>query len=304
MQRTRTVREYAYLVFTGITMGAADVVPGVSGGTMAFIMGIYEELLDAIKAFNLTLVGLLLRLKLVQALHHVPWRFLLFLGAGILGSFVMLAGAIDWLLENEPVLLYAFFFGLIVASIGVVGVHIRWSALSCVGLALGTGFAYWMVGLVPVEMPHDWLTLFFSGMIAITAMILPGISGSFLLLILGQYDFVIEQVEALRFFSLTPLALGCLVGITCFVRLLSWLLHTYHQMTIAVLVGFMVGSLRRIWPFKTTLETMVDRHGQTVPLIEANVLPPLDATFWFALGLSLVGFLLVYTLSRLAVDDS
>ena len=300
MSDKRTFKDYLYLFFTGVTMGSADVVPGVSGGTMAFIMGVYQELIDAIKAFDLEVVKLLLRLRLREATERVPWRFLLALGAGIGTAILSLAGIITWLLEHHPIYLYSFFFGLVLASIVAIGVHIHWSGNAVATLVAGTVLAYWVVGLVPVQMPHDPLTLFLSGMVGITAMILPGISGSFILLILGQYAFVLGAVKSFDVVTLLPFGAGLVVGITGFARILSWLLHHYHQMTITLLVGFMIGSLRKIWPFKETLETMIDRHGDEVPILQRNVLPDFaSGEFWISLALCVTGFILIRFLDGL-----
>ena len=300
MRPRRTLKQNLYLLLTGVTMGAADVVPGVSGGTMAFIMGIYEELVNAIKSFNWQVLERVLAFRPREALDRVPWQFLLVLGAGIVTAFVTLARPISWLLDHQPVLLYAFFFGLILASITAVSRQISWSPIAFVCLILGTAVAYYVVGLVPIAMPQTVLVLFFSGMAAITAMILPGISGSFILLILGQYKFVIDSIKHGAVLGLLPLALGCIVGILGFVRILSWLLRNYHQWTIAVLVGFMVGSLRKIWPFKVTVEQILGPNNQLVPLRQNNVLPDIDPTFWIALGLTVLGFVLVSVLDRIA----
>lgn len=300
MQTRRTLKQNIYLLMTGVTMGAADVVPGVSGGTMAFIMGIYEELVNSIKSFNWQVLKASLGLRFGEVLAAVPWRFLVVLGVGILGAFVTLAGPISWLLDHRPVFLYAFFFGLILASIVAVSRQIHWSPVAYLFLGFGAVVAYLVVGLVPVEMPHNQWALFLSGMAAITAMILPGISGSFILLILGQYEFVIDSMKEGAVLNLLPLALGCVVGILGFVRILSWLLKNYHQWTIALLVGFMVGSLRKIWPFKVTLEQVMGRHGEPVPIVQANVLPQADTTLWIALGLCVLGFVLVCVLDRVA----
>ncbi|MCA1808955.1 MAG: DUF368 domain-containing protein [Lentisphaerae bacterium] len=270
-----------------------------AGGTMAFIMGVYEELLEAIRSFNLQLVQLVLRGRIRAAFEHVPWRFLLPLGIGLLGALFTLAGVISWLLTNQPVLLYAFFFGLVAASIVSVSVHVRWNLSMLVALLAGAVVAWLIIGLVPHQMPHTPLYLFGSGAVAIMAMILPGISGSFILLILGQYAYVLEQVKNFNLPALVPLVAGIVVGLLAFVRILSWLLRHYHQVTVTLLVGFMLGSLRKIWPFKETLETMVNRHGELVPIREANVLPPWDATLWMALGLALAGFVLITLLDHL-----
>ena len=294
MRPANGLKRYLYTAVAGLTMGAADVVPGVSGGTMAFIMGIYEELVDALKAFNWRLLITLLRLRFRDAVAAVPWRFLAVLGAGITVSLLVLAGPIGWLLDHHPVPLFAFFLGLVLASIVTVAARIRWSVTAVLCLLLGAGVAYWLVGLVPMAMPHDVVTLFLSGAAAVTAMILPGISGAFILLVLGQYEFAIDAVRDRDFLAILPLAKGAICGILPFVRILSWLLRRHHQITIALLIGFMVGSLRKIWPFKA----VVSGDGEALVLREVNVLPELDGSFWLALGLCILGFLLVLALNR------
>ena len=294
----RGLKHYLYVAFSGLTMGAADVVPGVSGGTMAFIMGVYEELVDALKSFNWPLLLLLVRLRFRDAVAAVPWRFLVVLGAGIAAAILALAGPVGWLLDHHPVPLFAFFFGLVLASIVTVGARLRWSVTAVLCLLSGAVAAWWLVGLVPMVMPHDAVTLFLSGAVAITAMILPGISGSFILLVLGQYEFAIDAVRDHDFLAILPLATGAVCGILPFVRILSWLLRRHHEITIALLIGFMIGSLRRIWPFKASVP---EEAGVSV-LREVNVLPEIEGAFWLALGLCVLGFLLVLGLNRLAGD--
>ena len=299
-QTPRRLRDYGYLLFTGITMGAADVVPGVSGGTMAFIMGVYQELIDGIKSFDLELARMLVRGDVRGAMGHVPWKFLAVLVTGILMSVLTLAHAVSWLLDEHQELLYAVFFGMVVASIVTVSARVRWTPRAFVGLVVGTAVAWWVVGLVPVDMPNGPLVLFLSGTVAISAMILPGISGSFILLILGQYAYVIGAIKGLEILVLLPFALGCGLGLMGFSRVLSWLFEHFEQLTVTLLVGFMLGSLRKIWPFKVTLETMVDRHGEVVPLVQENVLPNVgNAATWIALGLAIVGFVLIMAIDRL-----
>ena len=296
MRPASGLKRYLYIAVAGLTMGAADVVPGVSGGTMAFIMGIYEELVEALKSFNGRLLRMLLRLRFREAVAAVPWRFLIVLGAGISGAILVLAGPAGWLLDHQPAPLFAFFLGLVLASIVTVGTRLRWSVTRALCLLAGTGAAWWLVGLVPMAMPHDTVTLFLSGAAAITAMILPGISGSFVLLILGQYEFTIDAVRNRDFLAILPLASGAAFGILAFVRVLSWLLRRHHEITIALLIGFMVGSLRRIWPFKA----VVPGQGEPPVLREVNVLPEFGDVFWLAVGLCLLGFALVLGLNRMA----
>ncbi len=295
----RSLNDYLRLFFTGVAMGTVDVIPGVSGGTMAFILGIYEDLLTAIKSFDLTLLQHLIRGRVREALDYVPWQFLLALLLGIGMAIFSLAHGISWMLDNQPVFLFAFFFGLIIASIVAIGATVAWRSTTFAMLIVGTLVALAVVNLVPMEMPHDPLTLFLSGIVAIMAMILPGISGSFLLLILGQYNFVLEAVKTFDLISLAAVGAGAAVGLLGFARVLSWLLARYHQPTIALLVGFMVGSLWEIWPWKTVVE-WADRHGELVPIVERNVLPRLASTeVLVVLLLALAGFVIVSYLDHM-----
>ncbi|MCM2254988.1 MAG: DUF368 domain-containing protein [Vicinamibacteria bacterium] len=299
-KQKRTLSDYVGIAGVGVAMGAADVVPGVSGGTMAFILGIYDELLDAIKSFNLDLVRLLLRGRLRDALEHVNFRFLIALGTGLGTTLLSLAHVITWLLDHHPVPLFAFFFGLVLASIVSVSTHVHWNPAMFATCALGAWGAYRIVRLVPMDMPNDAFTLFWSGAIAIMAMILPGISGSFLLFILGQYRFVLEAVKRFDVLTLIPFVLGIAIGIMAFSRVLTWLLHHYRRVTITLLVGFMIGSLWKIWPFREVLETTVNPKGHVIPIREAVVWPdPSGAQFWLSLGLCVLGFVIITVLDNL-----
>ncbi|MFV9506815.1 MAG: DUF368 domain-containing protein [Oscillochloridaceae bacterium umkhey_bin13] len=290
----------ARIFFTGFAMGIADLIPGVSGGTMAFILGIYEQLLNAIKSFNLKLVQLIFKGKFREAITQIPWVFLIPLGLGLAVAILSMARVMRFLLENHPVYLFSFFFGLILASILAVGVTVRWNPSTVIAMVVGTVAAFIIVGLVPLSMPNDPLTLFLSGTVAIMAMILPGISGSFILLILGQYAYVLNAVSDFNLIAILPVMLGAIVGLLGFARVLSWLLAHYHDITVAVLVGFMAGSLRKIWPWKEVLETMVDRHGEVVPMRERNILPDFAGPeVWIALALAVVGFLLLSFIDHL-----
>lgn len=299
-QPENTPKSSLRLFLTGMAMGTADVIPGVSGGTIAFILGIYEELINAIKSFDVQLVRLLVQRKITEALDHVPWRFLLALFLGIGTAIFSLAHLVSWLLENQPVYLFSTFFGLILASVVAVAATIPWSLREGIAVVGGTIAALIIVNLVPLDMSHDPITLFLSGMVAIMAMILPGISGSFILLILGQYNHVLNAVKELDIVTIAVVGAGAAVGLMGFARILSWLLKRYHEPTIAALVGFMVGSLWKIWPWKVVLETRLDRHGEEVPIVEANVLPAFASTeFLVALALCIVGFFVVCVLDHL-----
>ncbi len=263
-----------FLLFAkGMAMGAADVVPGVSGGTIAFISGIYDELLRSIGAVPAAL-GQLLRGNLRQAWLTANASFLLVLFAGILTSIFSLARGITWLLEHQPIAIWSFFFGLIVVSSWLVGREIsRWNWASLLSLALGMLFAWWITVAAPVQWGHDPLSLFLAGAIAICAMILPGISGSFLLVLMGLYSFVLEAVKGLDFAVLGLFAAGALCGLLSFARLLGWLLGHLRNLTLTFLTGLMLGSLNKVWPWKETLTWRTDRHGALQPLQQGNLLP-------------------------------
>lgn len=283
LSRPKTVAEYARLFFTGFAMGAADIVPGVSGGTIAFISGIYETLLDGIKSLNLDAIKLAIGLKFKALFDHVPVRFFIPLALGLGSAILALSNVLGNLLENQPAFVFAFFGGLILASIISIGLKVTWSIQSAVALVVGAVFAFWVVGLPSIgDASHDPLTLFLSGMVAISAMLLPGISGSFILLILGQYKYVLDAVRGLQIGTLIIFALGCLVGILAFSRIVSYLLKHYESVTIAALTGFMIGAMR------TIVERVVNG---------ANAMPNFGAGE--ALGIALligVGFALVTAL--------
>lgn len=254
-------------------MGAADVVPGVSGGTIAFITGIYDELLGALsripEAFLLLLQG-----QVKRAWQVANANFLLVLFAGVLLSILSLARVISWLLETQPIALWSFFFGLILVSCYLVGRDIqRWSLKPWLAFALGAGFAWWITLASPVVWGADPLSLFFAGAIAICAMILPGISGSFILLLMGLYPTVLLAVKELDLSVLLVFAGGCVFGLLAFSRLLRAALQRFRDLTLALLTGIMFGSLNKVWPWKETLSWRTDSQGVEVPLLQDNLLP-------------------------------
>jgi putative membrane protein len=292
---------YITLWLKGFCMGAADVVPGVSGGTMAFILGIYEELLPAIRSFNLTFFRLLLTFRLKEALGFTNWRFLAAVLFGILTAIFTLAGIIGRLLVNQPVFIWSFFFGLILASIYVVYTRIEQPTIftGLISLVFAAG-AYLLVGLVPVQTPEAPWFLFLSGAVAICAMILPGISGSFILVLLGKYHYVLDAVHHRDFLTLAIVAAGAVFGLLLFARFLTWLLSRYHDPTIAALCGLMAGSLRKVWPWKS-LETLEAGIGQTAVILEKNMLPDrFGSEVLFAVILTLFGAAIVIFIERAA----
>ncbi|MYD08508.1 MAG: DUF368 domain-containing protein [Chloroflexi bacterium] len=305
--RPRTLVEYLRLFLTGFAMGAADIVPGVSGGTMAFILGVYEQLINAIKSFNLDAIRMLLQLKIGELLDYVSIRFLLALGLGLASAILLLSSFLSCTMDDPggKVLLFAFFFGLVLASILTIGIRVSWSASAVAIFAAGAAVAFIIVNIVPAEADHSAPTLFVSGMIAITAMILPGISGSFMLLIMGQYDYVLTAVSNRDLPPIIIVGLGAVVGIILFSRVLSHLLKHYYNLTVALLVGFMAGSLWKIYPWKACLESDLDRHGDFRCLIERNVAPDANSeNFALAIILLIAGFLLVNLLDHLQSRDN
>ncbi len=298
-QTSRTWKDYIGLAARGFAMGAADVVPGVSGGTMAFILGIYEELINSIRAIaNPAVIKHLLSFKIKDALDLLPWKFLAAVGVGILLAIFSLAKFLEWMLINHPALLWSFFFGLVLASIYTVSKRINpWGVTTFVSALIGAIAAFITVGLVPVETPDAAWFLFLSGAIAICAMILPGISGSFILVLLGKYQYVLSAVNTRDFITLFFVAAGAAVGIISFAQILGWLFKRYHDITVAILTGLMVGSLRKIWPWKETVAFILDRHGEPIPTEQINVLPSTwTSEVTFALILAIIGFAVVLVL--------
>ena len=274
-QVKRSISDYITITLKGFCMGAADVVPGVSGGTMAFILGIYEELIQAIRSFDLNFFRLVSELKIKAAIEHASILFLTALGTGILIAIFSLARILSWLLLNQPVLIWSFFMGLVLASVITVSRKIsKWSPAAITCIIFGTAGAYLLVGSVPVSTPNETWFIFLSGSIAICAMILPGISGSFILVLLGKYHYILEAVNNRDILTIITVAAGAGAGILVFSRFLNWLLKNHHNMTIAVLTGLMLGSLRKVWPWKETLQSILDSHGKTIPVLQVNILPP------------------------------
>lgn len=292
--RPKTPLEYLRLYFTGFAMGAADIVPGVSGGTMAFILGVYETLLNAIKSINVTAVRLALKREFAALFDHVPVRFLIPMGLGLLTAIFTLSNVLHNLLEKQPTYIFAFFGGLIIASVLAIAVKVEWSIGPVISLIVAAAAGFIIVSLPAVDNAgHSPIVLFLSGMIAICAMILPGISGSFILLILGQYEFVLEAVKSFKILTIIPFTLGTIVGILSFARVLSWFLKHYEHITIAALVGFMAGSLRKIWDESVKGVDVIKETGDFGAPQVALVI-----------ALIIVGFLIVSLLDHLQTREN
>jgi putative membrane protein len=305
----RSFKDYLLISLKGIGMGVADVIPGVSGGTIAFITGIYEELVNSIKSISPAKLKLILKGKFKQFWAEINGNFLLSLVTGIFISILSLAKLLIYLLESYPILVWSFFFGLIVASAIFVSRYVKkWGIGVVISTVTGISIAWIITIMSPAEANTSWWFIFFSGAIAICAMILPGISGSFILVLLGMYKFILDALSAFNIPVILVFLAGALIGIISFSNILSWLLRKYHDITIGLLAGFMVGSLNKIWPWKKVLETFVDRHGEIKPLIERNVLPGAFETATGApamvpgaIGLAIAGFVLIFVIEGMTI---
>ena len=311
------------IYFRGMAMGAADVVPGVSGGTIAFISGIYEELLDTIKAFNIKNFKAIKSDGLVAVWRRINGQFLLALFTGIFTSIISLASLISGILEQEgqtgeKIGLWSFFFGLIIASIIYIAKQVKgWTFKDIIGILLGGALAYYITIASVSEDSNSVFFLFFAGALAISAMILPGISGSFILVLLGAYKPVIggiknliEVIKAGEYSELITVglpigifAIGCLVGLLTFSRVLSWLFKKHEKLTLATLTGFMIGSLNKIWPWKEVLDTRINSEGEIIPTVTGNLSPnsfelmyKMESFLPYAIGFAVLGFAIVYGL--------
>lgn len=291
-------------------MGAADVVPGVSGGTIAFITGIYEELIDSIKSVNTNALKLFFTGRIAEFWKSINGNFLISVLLGIAISIFSLAKGLGFLLHNYPILVWSFFFGLIVASAIYVARAIKeWTPGTIIAAVAGVIIAYFITIISPAEANTSWLFIFMSGAIAICAMILPGISGSFILVLLGMYSFILTSVGNLNIPVIVVFMAGAAIGIIAFSNLLSWLLKNFHNLTIGILAGFMVGSLNKVWPWKKITGTFIDRHGEEKILSETNILPETfeqltgnSPMLLSAVLLALVGFAFIFVIERISTS--
>jgi len=336
-------REYGTYLVKGILIGAADLIPGVSGGTIAFITGIYEKLIESLNNIDLLAFKYLFTGKWKSLNKRVNLTFLLTLMSGTFIAIFSLATLIQYLLDTYPVAVWAFFFGLIVGSTIIIARHInlsrtpsdqgrrKWNLPIILTLIIGTLCAWWLTSTSVIHTPDTGLYLYLSGIVAIMAMILPGISGSFILLILGKYAYIIAILSTISMgiknmvsgfaaadmdmvahgwqqMELMPLfifQLGTLTGLVGFSKVLHWLFKKYHDLTIALLTGFLVGSLNKCWPWKNTLTTYLSSHGIERPLIQENILPTtFDAYFFTSIALAILGFILVYAMGKFHPEHS
>jgi putative membrane protein len=306
-QMSRTIKDFVVIGLKGMAMGAADVVPGVSGGTIAFISGIYEELLTSISGVNFGLFKTLKSEGIKAVWKQVNGSFLLSLFIGIFVSIVSLAKAIKWMLENESILLWSFFFGLVLASIIYIAKQIKkWNGITFILLVLGVSLAYYITTLNPLISENSSpLFLFLAAALAICAMILPGISGAFILVLLGAYKPVLAAVNNRNFTTIAIVGAGAIAGLLMFSRVLKWLFTNFKNYTLAVLTGFIIGSLNKIWPWKETLTWRTNSHGVKVPFNQQSVSPFFfeENQFVYATLFAIIGFGLILLLERLAIKN-
>lgn len=284
-------------------MGAADAVPGVSGGTIAFISGIYEELINTISGVNLSLITTLRKEGFFTFWKQLNGNFILALLSGIIISFVSFMRLAKYLLENHPILIWSFFFGLIIASIYFVGKQItKWHLASLVGIMVGAVIAYFITTIPASSVNENSYFLFFAGALAICAMILPGISGSFILVILGAYKTLSDAIHDFDFKKLALFVGGAIIGLLSFSHVLKWLFKKYHNLTLALLTGFIIGSLNKVWPWKKVLTWRENSEGLQVPFLEESVSPFAfdgDNKIVLAISFMVIGFLTIFLLEKL-----
>jgi len=287
-------------------MGAADVVPGVSGGTIAFISGIYEELITSINSITFSKFKVLRKEGFKSFWKAINGNFLLALFSGIFISVFSLAKMISWLLVNQPILLWSFFFGLVFASIFFIARVIeKWNLGTISAFVLGALLAYYITTLPPSENTGSLPFLFLSGALAVCAMILPGISGAFILVLLGSYKTILDAVHEQELYTVATVAMGAVFGLLSFARLLKWMFENYKNSTLALLTGFILGSLNKIWPWKKVLETKIFGK-KVIPVSEVNISPfqyEGDNQLLYAVLLALLGFCVIFILEKLATKS-
>jgi putative membrane protein len=301
MQRRFT--DYLIISAKGLAMGAADAVPGISGGTIAFISGLYEELVTTISNVKPSLFKTLFKEGIASFWKEANGNFILALLSGIIVSYITFMKLAKYLLENHPILIWSFFFGLIVASIYFVGKQItKWNKGTIIALVIGAAIAFY-ISILPVMASNDnTYFLFFAGVIAICAMILPGISGSFILIILGAYKSLSDAIHDLDIKKLLIFTIGCVVGLLSFSHVLKWLFKNYHNVTLALLTGFIFGSLNTVWPWKETISWYTNSEGIKEPFLQQSISPfnfAGDSQLLFATVLMIVGFLSIFILEKI-----
>lgn len=305
--KPRLLKDYLLISLKGIAMGAADAVPGVSGGTIAFISGIYEELITSISNVDASLFKTLFKEGFTAFWKKANGNFLLALIIGIAVSLISFTRLAKYLLENHPILIWGFFFGLILASVLIVGKQItKWNLANIIALIIGTLVACYISGLPSMMENDSTVFLFFAGSLAICAMILPGVSGAFILVILGAYKNAIDALHDIDVKKIITLSAGALLGLLTFSKVLKWLFQKYRDLTLALLTGFIVGSLNKVWPWKKVLTFRTNSKGKEVPLIEESISPynfDGDPQLLWAVLLMIIGFFTIYLLEKFGPEN-
>jgi putative membrane protein len=300
--KNRKFKDFVFIALKGMAMGIAELVPGVSGGTIAFVTGIYEEFITSINNVNLNTLKVLKNEGFKMFWQKLNGNFLVTLVVGMLISILSLSKVISWLLEEHPIPTWAFFFGLVLASVIFVAKSInKWGGLALSLFILGTISAFYITTLPPSSSTGSLPFIFFSGAIAICAMVLPGISGSFILVLLGSYKTVLDAVNAKDLSIVLTFALGALFGILSFAKLLKWMFVNYKDATLAILTGFILGSLNKIWPWKNITEII--QIGKKEIIIDKNISPFAfegDNQLSFAIVAAIIGFSLIFILEKTA----
>jgi putative membrane protein len=323
---SRKIKRYGLLVSKGMAMGAADLIPGVSGGTIAFITGIYEELINTLKSIDLKLIKLLLTFRLKEFWLKLNGSFLLAVFGGIFLAGLTLSRVVTYLLEHKEIQIWSFFFGLIIACTLIVGREIKkWEVKEISAFVIAAALAVWLSITSPAEGSGSFGFIFVAGFISICAMILPGISGSYILLLMGAYRFMLDTLKEFSFklqegklieglIVMKPylaFIIGAVAGLLLFSRFLSWMFRKARTLTLAALTGFMAGSLWKIWPWKEVISTRINSKGEEVPFQEANVLPDTFSTLTgepnylvSAVVIAVVGFAIAWFLDKLSPKDA
>lgn len=301
----RNFLQYFFITLKGMGMGVAELVPGVSGGTIAFVTGIYEEFISSINNVNLTTFRILQKDGLKPFWKALNGNFLVALFLGMAISIFSLSKIIAWLLENHPIPVWSFFFGLVLASVIFVAKAIKkWNLAAILLFILGSVVAYYITTLPPSNNTESLPFLFLSGALAICAMVLPGISGSFILVLLGCYKTILDALNDKDFKIVLTVALGAIFGILSFARLLKWMFSNYKDVTLAVLTGFILGSLNKIWPWKKILEVI--KIGKKEIIVDKNISPLAfegDNQLVFAIITAVIGFSLIFILEKVATKE-
>lgn len=303
------IQQYINLVLKGFAMGAANVIPGVSGGTIALITGVFERLINAIKSFDINAIKLLFKWKIKELIEYVDLYFLIAVFSGMIVSVVSLAKLLEFLFTNYPVLVWAFFFGLILASVYYVGKTIKkWNISVILTFIIGTSIAVVISMLNPATQNDSFFYLIICGIVAICSMILPGLSGSFILILLGNYELVmIKAVSTFDLAILFPVIIGVIVGLIAFSHILSWIYKKYKDQTISILTGFILGSLSILWPWKNevyrldSIGNFILKDGERIIQGYTKYIPEtINIEVILAISLMIMGFITIYLIEKLA----